>query len=258
MTLNASLNDGKMTLEGSVSSQAEMDAIVAAATARVGEGNVTNNLVIKDTVKPSGWLDGSSDLLALIPDGGSLSASSEGVKYTGIVDSADNQSSLIDKVKGLLSSFGITVVDGLSVKEPEPVAEVEVKAPEVKEAINVCQNKLNDTMEGKSIHFSTNASVIQQKSHPLLNQIAGVLAECHDEIASGVSISGHTDSRGDDAYNMALSLRRAGAVKSYLEKHNVSSGLLKSVGHGETSPVASNDTREGRAQNRRITFVINQ
>ncbi len=259
ISLMANLKDGKMVLDGTVASQEEMDAIVAAATTRVGEGNVTNNLVVKDSVKPSAWLDKIADLFALTPDDGSLSASANGIKYTGEVDSSDAQASLLDKVKGLLGSFGLSVTNGLHVKEAVAEAKKpDEAAPEVKQAINVCQNKLNSAMAGKSIHFRTNAAVIQQESHELLNQIASVMTECKDEIASGVSISGHTDSRGDDAYNMALSLRRAAAVKSYLQKHNVSSTLLKSVGKGETSPVASNDTREGRAKNRRITFTINQ
>ncbi|MEE9351662.1 MAG: OmpA family protein [Thiotrichaceae bacterium] len=277
MTFNALISDGKIVLDGSVSSQAEVDAIVKAATERVGEGNVTNNLTVAKTVKPSSWLDHISGLFALTPDGGSLSASGDGVKYTGLMDSDDSKNSLLDKAKAFLASFNIPVINGLTVKEPEPEPEpVVVKEPEpeptpepepapepevvkeeVKEAINVCQNKLNDTMSGKSIHFRTNAAVIQLKSHALLDAIAGVMAECQDEIEGGISINGHTDSRGDDAYNMALSLRRAGAVRSYLQREKVNPSLMKSVGHGETNPIASNDTREGQAQNRRITFIIN-
>ncbi len=261
MRLNVELQDGKIVLNGSAGSQAEIDAIVKAATDRVGEGNVVNNLTLNKLVKSARWLGALPGLMGLAMEGGSLSASMDGVKYTGTVESQGMRETLISKAKKLLASFNVPVIDGLAVKvpEPEPVPEPVVKVVEVKkEAINVCQNKLNDTMSGKSIHFQTNAAVIQQASHALLNQIASVMAECKDEIAGGISINGHTDSRGDDAYNMALSLRRAAAVKSYLENKNVGSSLMKSVGHGETSPIASNDTREGLAQNRRITFIINQ
>ncbi len=285
MVLNIALEDGKIVLNGSVGSQAEIDEIVKAATDRVGEGNVVNNLTINKQVKMAGWLGALPGLMGLALEGGSLSASAEGIKYTGIVESQDMQDTLLGKAKKLLASFNIPVINGLVIEESGPsVAEikaaedakaaaeaevakaVEVKSAEeakaataeVEEAINVCQNKLNEAMSGKIIHFQTNAAVIQQQSHALLNQIATVMAECKDEISGGISINGHTDSRGEDAYNMALSLRRAGAVKSYLEQHNVSSSLMKSVGHGETSPIASNDTREGQAENRRITFIINE
>ena len=262
MSLQVKLKDGKLILEGEVSSQEEIDAIVSAAIAQVGEENVTNNLTFRNTVKPSAWLTHISDLLVLIPSEGELLASETDVKYTGSADTNDAQNALIDKAKGLLGSFDMNVVDGLTVVETSDSKATTTTAnevtEEVKKAINVCQNKLNATMEGKSIHFQTNAAVIQANSFDLLNEIAEVMSECRDEISRGVSINGHTDSRGNDAYNMALSLRRANAVKQYLIKQKVDSSLMKSVGHGETSPVASNDTREGQAQNRRITFIINQ
>lgn len=290
MTLNVTFEDGEIKLDGEVASQTEADAIVAAATERVGEGNVINNLVVNKKVKHTGWLDKLTDLFKLGVDGGSMSLTSEGLKYTGTVDSEDKKNGILDGAKELLGSLNIPIINGLSVvlpepepepvavpeptpepvaadtpkpdpavkvepePEPEPVAEPE--PTEQEKAIMACQSRLNEVMEGKSIHFSTNAAVIKEDSYPLLNEIAAVITECHDAISGGVEINGHTDSRGDDSYNMALSLRRAQAVKKYLTEHQVNATLLKPVGHGETSPIASNDTPEGMAQNRRITFTI--
>jgi OOP family OmpA-OmpF porin len=72
-----------------------------------------------------------------------------------------------------------------------------------------------------------------------------------------VTIEGHTDSNGDANYNQGLSQRRAEAVKAILvEKHNVDAGRLNAVGHGETQPVADNNTMEGRKANRRVIAVM--
>ena len=69
-------------------------------------------------------------------------------------------------------------------------------------------------------------------------------------------VVGHTDSVGSDAYNMALSMRRADSVKAYMVSKGVSSARIKTEGKGESQPVASNDTEEGRAKNRRVDIRI--
>ncbi|MCA9543207.1 MAG: OmpA family protein [Myxococcales bacterium] len=69
-------------------------------------------------------------------------------------------------------------------------------------------------------------------------------------------VEGHTDSRGKDEYNRALSDDRAKAVVAYLTSKGVAAERLVSQGFGEDQPIASNETKDGRAQNRRVEFVI--
>ena len=71
-----------------------------------------------------------------------------------------------------------------------------------------------------------------------------------------VDVYGHTDSSGSDAYNQGLSERRAAAVADYLSSHGVQSARLGTRGFGETQPVASNATEDGRAANRRVEIKI--
>lgn len=74
--------------------------------------------------------------------------------------------------------------------------------------------------------------------------------------ATFIEIVGHTDSKGDEDENMALSKRRATAVRDYLVSKGHDSSKLVISGMGETAPVASNDTKEGRAQNRRVEILV--
>lgn len=72
-----------------------------------------------------------------------------------------------------------------------------------------------------------------------------------------LEIEGHTDNTGDESYNMQLGLRRAEAVKMYLyEQHNVPLHKMNTISYGESQPAAPNDTREGRAQNRRVVVKV--
>jgi outer membrane protein OmpA-like peptidoglycan-associated protein len=71
-----------------------------------------------------------------------------------------------------------------------------------------------------------------------------------------LEVEGHTDSQGDDLYNLELSQRRAQAVVDYLVAKGVPRAQLQAQGFGETKPIADNRTKEGRAQNRRVVFTI--
>ena len=82
-------------------------------------------------------------------------------------------------------------------------------------------------------------------------QLRPELSEAHEGI-----IIGHTDSVGDADYNIGLSMRRAEAVSAYLVSTGVDSAKLRELGRGETDPIASNDTKEGQADNRRVEIVV--
>jgi OOP family OmpA-OmpF porin len=105
----------------------------------------------------------------------------------------------------------------------------------------------------QKIHFAYNKAIIKKDSYWILNQVAQVLKD-NSEIT--LSIEGHTDSRGGDAYNMKLSARRAKAVMDHLvKKGKIRRKRLTSKGWGETKPIDTNLTDEGRAANRRVEFV---
>lgn len=105
----------------------------------------------------------------------------------------------------------------------------------------------------EKILFGFDRSDLSASAEKNLNNLADVLKENPD---TNIEIQGHTDSKGSDSYNEGLSQRRASAVSNYLKTRGVGGGRITTKGYGESAPVASNDTEEGRAQNRRVNFLI--
>ncbi|OJY69592.1 MAG: hypothetical protein BGP16_07450 [Sphingobium sp. 66-54] len=103
------------------------------------------------------------------------------------------------------------------------------------------------------ITFATDQSAIQPQFRPTLDQVAQTLAEYPKTM---VDVLGHTDSDGSEAYNQALSERRARSVSDYLVSHGVASVRMATTGYGETRPIASNETPDGKAQNRRVEIKV--
>jgi outer membrane protein OmpA-like peptidoglycan-associated protein len=103
--------------------------------------------------------------------------------------------------------------------------------------------------------FDTGQATLKPGAYTTIDRLAQVLNSTH---GSRVVIEGHTDSMGSDMNNQALSERRAQAVESALVQRGVSASQLSSVGKGETTPVASNDTASGRQSNRRVELIFSQ
>jgi outer membrane protein OmpA-like peptidoglycan-associated protein len=104
-----------------------------------------------------------------------------------------------------------------------------------------------------NVTFAFNSADLNAQFHPVLNKVAATLVEYNQTV---IEVAGHTDSVGSDAYNQQLSERRATSVAAYLASRGVPQPRMVTVGAGEAHPVASNDTEEGRAQNRRVEITI--
>jgi outer membrane protein OmpA-like peptidoglycan-associated protein len=120
------------------------------------------------------------------------------------------------------------------------------------------KDDLYDLSKGKKIvlHgivFEFNKSRILPESEVILMKVRESMVVNPDVT---VIITGHTDNAGSDEYNRGLSQERAQAVKDWLVDNNISASRMKVIGKGETEPAATNDTEEGRAENRRIEFLV--
>jgi outer membrane protein OmpA-like peptidoglycan-associated protein len=101
--------------------------------------------------------------------------------------------------------------------------------------------------------FPVDSAVMSPGSRSTLDQVATVL---NDFDKTAVVVQGHTDARGTEEHNQALSERRAEAVRGYLIGRGVDAGRVVAVGYGASMPAASNGTESGRAQNRRVDVVL--
>ncbi|MEQ9423425.1 MAG: OmpA family protein [Cyclobacteriaceae bacterium] len=124
---------------------------------------------------------------------------------------------------------------------------------EIEKDLYLSPIEVGEVVRLNNIFFEFGKAELKPESYPELDRVAKLLDE-----NSGIKIelSGHTDNVGDDASNMSLSSARAQSVVEYLTSKGVSKGRLTSKGYGETSPVATNETEEGRAFNRRVEFKI--
>ena len=104
-----------------------------------------------------------------------------------------------------------------------------------------------------SIRFDTNKSTLTTSAKANLDKLVSVFNEYPD---TDIQIYGYTDSAGADDYNLTLSKQRAASVKSYLSGKGLSSSRFNTSGLGEADPIASNETAEGKSQNRRVEFAI--
>ena len=104
-----------------------------------------------------------------------------------------------------------------------------------------------------NVTFAFNSANIDPGFYPVLNDVAGVLREYNQTV---VEVAGHTDNIGSEEVNQRLSEQRAGAVAQYLSTQGVDGQRLITVGGGKRYPIASNDTAEGRAANRRVEITL--
>lgn len=104
------------------------------------------------------------------------------------------------------------------------------------------------------VKFDFDKSTVKNVYQKDINDLIEVMKDYPD---LNVIIEGHTDSIGTDAYNKNLSQERATAVKAYMvDKGGIDAGRMKAIGYGEEKPIASNSTKEGRSQNRRVEAAV--
>ena len=141
------------------------------------------------------------------------------------------------------------VITGNPPAPPPPPPKPVVKAQRVVVTADAIEIK-------EKIQFAYNDAEILESSFSLLEEIKAVILE-HDEIKK-ISIEGHTDSDGNDKYNLALSERRANSVVTYLVEHGVAADRLVAVGFGESKPLVEEKTDADKETNRRVEFHITE
>ena len=132
-------------------------------------------------------------------------------------------------------------------------AEISVKPAAAPVDATVCQQLFSDLLAKGRIQFESGRATIDPDLVGLLDRLVETAQRCPN---ANIEIAGHTDGDGDAAFNQTLSEKRAQAVTDYLVKAGLPADRFTAIGYGSTQPVAGNDTDEGKAQNRRIDFVV--
>lgn len=147
------------------------------------------------------------------------------------------------------------IVDQPPAREGTPDTQVEEMQEDLPDA------KVEEVEEGIKVTFDSNI-LFELNSSYLTDAAHGKLQELVDALKkhpySSIRIEGHTDDTGTDEYNKWLSKRRAESVKEHLKSLGIPDGNMQTAGHGESAPIAQNDTPEGQAQNRRVEVIISK
>ncbi|MFO1109478.1 MAG: OmpA family protein [Bradyrhizobium sp.] len=131
--------------------------------------------------------------------------------------------------------------------------EITVKPPSAPVDNTVCQQLFADLLAKARIRFETGKADLSPDSLGLLDRLTETALRCP---TADIEIAGHTDADGDASQNQTLSERRAQVVADYLVRGGLPANRFTAVGYGSSQPMAGNDTDEGKAQNRRIDFVV--
>lgn len=231
-----------VTLSGYVPDNNIHAAIVKAATRKFFSEKVVDNL--KESIgAPGGFA------AAVVPALGALSRLSTGTLVVSDREVKLSGDAFYDGAASQLRA-------GLGKEFPQTFqykAEVTVKPAAAPVDPTVCQQLFSDLLGKGSIRFESGRANIDPDSAGLLDRLIETALRCP---TTPIEVAGHTDSVGDDAANQALSEKRAQAVVDYLVKAGLPAVRFTAVGYGSTQPVADNESDEGKAQNRRIEFLV--
>jgi outer membrane protein OmpA-like peptidoglycan-associated protein len=167
------------------------------------------------------------------------------------VDQIDSSPDGIGIASGAVVGFVVAGLTGYGVSAWTCPAEAEPPAPPPPPPAPTPVAKERLVLRG--VTFDFDKATLRADARPVLDEAARALA---GRPTTRISVEGHTDAKGSEAYNMRLSERRAQAVVDYLVKAGIAGDRLEAHGFGESRPIADNDTEDGRARNRRVELRV--
>jgi len=231
-----------LTLSGYVPDDKVHAAIIASAARRFFSEKVVDNL--KTSLGAPGGFSA-----AVMPAIGALSRLSTGTLVVSDREVKLSGDALYDAAAGQIRA-------GLGKDFPQNFqfkADVSTKPAAAPVDATVCQQLFSELLGKAKIRFESGRAAIDPDSAGLLDHLIETASRCP---TANIEVGGHTDSDGDDAANQSLSERRAQAVVDDLVRAGLPPSCFTAVGYGSTQPIAANDTEDGKAQNRRIEFVV--
>jgi OOP family OmpA-OmpF porin len=229
---------GQVLASGTVPDEATKAAVLAKLRDVYGADRVVDQVTVGQVTTPANWNTYvqkliTSDLRQI--SRGQLKVDGNTVSLSGEVANESLRQRIATGVAANLNPT-YTVNNGLRVAAAE-------------------QGILDAALANRTVEFESGQATLTPKGRAILDEMAAAMLKLKGR---HVEIIGHTDSAGLRASNVSLSQARAAAVKAYLASHGIAEELLGTSGLGPDRPVASNDTADGRARNRRIEFRLAQ
>lgn len=228
---------GKVIASGSVPDEAARAAILGKLRELYGSQNVVDRIEVGGVVPPPNWSENMTKLLT--PNlkqvhKGQLQVSGTQLTIKGNVSNEALRQQVVSNIATSLNPT-YSIDNGLVVAGGE------------------AQNVLDKTLSNRVVEFESGAATLTPAGRAILDEMGAAIKQIG---TPKVQLIGHTDSQGNRQANVALSLARASTVRNYLIEKGIPAESLSAAGSGPDQPVASNDTVEGRAKNRRIEFRL--
>ncbi|HHL31559.1 MAG TPA: OmpA family protein [Oceanospirillales bacterium] len=253
--LNIQLNNSGYIITGQLGNKNEIEGIITALHVATDGKNIKQNIGIDKKVIPANLAKYLKLILPEISqvDHLNLDLKPNIVKLKGNVANQAIKFEIDKRVSEVLKNkarlINLLVVNQA---QQEHNNEVDATAHKPLNAID-CQQELNSLLAQSMVHFNSGSAVIKDDSLNLLNQLSATTRSCQNV---QIEIIGHTDKTGNEANNILLSKARASAVAQHLLSTGVQIEKISANGVGSSQPIASNETAQGRSQNRRIEFRV--
>ena len=237
--------EGLLKIVGPIGEELDKELVANFAKVRFGSENASISLY-KEGSLPDDW-------------GFRIIAGLEGLRElkNGILNVTPNLIEIRGKTYKKFSSAKITKVIGDKIGYDQrlslSVDYIDMPKPaDDSLTASQCVNKIEETLRVRKIKFEPGSDRVDLAGHETLDDIAKILLKCGD---IRLEIGGHTDSQGREQMNLNLSQSRANSVLFELQRRRVLTKNIIAKGYGESQPIASNDTEQGREINRRIEFT---
>lgn len=238
--LSLSVEDGKIVLRGAVPDSVKQ-LLVAKAYQAFGAGYVANHLTVVPGATAEDWSLKAAESIQKLKSWGSGGLSFDG-RHVIVKGEAKNETEKAKRTEELAGVFGALL-------KVENQMELPAQAAQPKASPVVA--KIHEALAGKTIEFEVSSATLTPRGMKVLDELVPIIQSDKD---LKLEIGGHTDNYGDPKFNQLISHARAVAVAQYLASKGVDGRRLVSKGYGESKPIASNKTKDGRKQNRRVTF----
>ncbi len=246
ISIDGTMANGVLTLTGSVPDDATRTQLLDRAAAAYGQDNVVNQLSAQGVASTMELAEASTGLGNLFEvfaqnlQSGSFRLEDTVLTVAGTAMAASTTETSISSATGF-TSIQATVRSATS------------------QVADDTENAIADELRLHGITFESSSSTITSDSSVVLDKIADIISTALKKQPDlRIQIAGYTDSSGNASANQQLSQERANAVLDYLTGKGIPANVFTAMGFGSADPIASNDTPEGRAENRRIEFTVEE